>query len=138
MEDVEREEETPRRCTRQSLCTYVGAWLTWFCVLAVYLLLGGLVFSLAERPNEVDTISQANARREELQTLLDEAMENITAAFRGGNVTGSEAEELVWLVANVSASLALASQELPGEESPLWTYSPSIFFCSTVVTTIGE
>ena len=144
MEDAEeeREEENPRKCTRRSLCSWGPGWktLTWFIVWVVYLLLGGLVFTLAERRNEEESVAQAAAQREELRRLLDEARDNVIAELTARNetLTESEADELIGRLANVSASLALASQELPAESSPLWTYSSSVTFCATVVTTIGE
>ena len=124
MEDAEeeREEETPRKCTRRSLCSWGPGWktLTWFIVWVVYLLLGGLVFTLAERRNEEESVAQAAAQREELRRLLDEARDNVIAELTARNetLTESEADELIGRLANVSASLALASQELPAESSP--------------------
>ena len=142
MSEEERDEEPKRkRCTRQSLCSWGPGWKTaaWFAVMAVYLLFGGLVFSLAERPNELARISEAQDQRKELQAVIVEAREAVVGALtaRNDSLSIEEALELVEIVANVSASLALASRELPSETSPLWTYAPSIFFSATVITTIG-
>lgn len=140
--EEERDQEKSRRCTRKTFLSWGPGWklFTWFCVLAAYLLFGGLIFTLAERPNEVDSVAQVTARREELQRVLDEAKDNVTAELTARNetLTESEAAELVDRVANVSASLALALEELQSEASPLWTYSTSLFFCATIVTTIGQ
>ena len=140
--EEERDQGKSRRCTRKTFFSWGPGWklFIWFCVLAAYLLFGGLIFTLAERPNEVDQVAQVTARREELQRVLDEAKDNVTAELTARNetLTESEAAELVDRLANVSASLALALQELQSEASPLWTYSTSLFFCATIVTTIGQ
>lgn len=107
----------------------------------VYVLFGGLIFTLAERPNEIDTVSAAVAQREELSQLLQESTEAVNAALvmtANDTMTAREARELVERVVNLSATLALASQELQAERSALWTYSPSVFFSTTVITTIGK
>ena len=114
--------------------------MLWLVITTLYALFGGLIFTLAERPNEVETVNAAIAQREELAQLLQERKEAVTAALMAVNDTmaAREVAELIEGVANVSASLALASQELQAEASPLWTYSPSIFFSVTIITTIGR
>ena len=95
---------------------------------------------LAERPNEIDSVNAVVAQRKELARLLEEGKEVVTTMLMasGDNMTASEAAELIELVVNVSTSLALASQELQAETSPLWTYTSSVLFSTTVITTIGR
>ena len=139
------EEDTsapPKPSFRKRCCSWGLGWKTllWLAITTVYVLFGGLIFTLAERPNEIDTVSAAVAQREELSELLQEGTEAITALVMTTNDTmmAEEARELIERVVNLSATLALASQEMQAERSPLWTYSPSVFFSTTVITTIGK
>ena len=131
----------PKRKRRRCQLSWGPGWkiAAWFGVTVAYLLLGGVIFSLAERPNERDAVAKVEAEREELREAVDKAREEVLTSLtaRNGSLSFEEAEEMIGRVANLSAELALALQELPGETSPLWTFAPSVFFSSTIITTIG-
>lgn len=132
----------PGRGIRERCCSWGPGWktITWLVVVIVYLLLGGLIFTLAERRNEIDSVDAVVAERERLRQLLEDGKAAALATFGGNScnsTTREAARELIERVSNVSFSLALASQEVQAEKSPLWTYSPSVFFSATVITTIG-
>lgn len=112
----------------------------WLVVVVAYLLFGGLIFTLAERPNEVNSVNAVIAERKDLSRLLEERTAAVMAALMAGNstMTTTEASVLIKQVINISASLALSSQVLQAETSPLWTYIPSVFFSATIITTIGS
>ena len=136
------EAQSKSRSFRKRCCSWGPGWktLTWLAIVIVYLLLGGLVFTLAERENEKDAVSAAVAEREELQQQLEEDRAAAVATLTANNcnaTTREAAREMIERVINVSFSLALASRKLQAETSPRWTYSPSVFFSATVITTIG-
>ena len=103
--------------------------LSYGTAVIVYLLIGGAIFSALERPNEVRQNEQIIADNEsyaEQYRLLVELLVNNTEL----NET-----QAVAVIVNISAT-AIAANSI--EETNNWIYSSSIFFCTTVVTTIGE
>lgn len=94
---------------------------------------------LAERPNEVDSVNAVIAERKDLSRLLEERTVAVRTALMAGNstMTVTQASMLIEGVVNISTSLALSSQVLQAETSPLWTYIPSVFFSVSIITTIG-
>ena len=136
-EKSEREEKkTGAACLDKA---YWSSWnstyaaIAWGLTVLVYVLVGGAFFLLAERPNEVREIEQAQAARARAQDLLVELVMNLSnGSF--GELNATEAEAVVNDLVELADALAL----LPAETSPIWEYGPSVFFATTVVTTIGK
>lgn len=94
----------------------------------VYVLIGGAIYMALERPNEVRRNEQLVADNEsyfeQYQVLVDMLV----------NSTALNETQAVALVMNIS-ELAVAANNV--EESSNWIYGSAVFFCATVVTTIG-
>ena len=138
VEDSEEEETVycPTRCAakecKQWWCSWNIHWkaLSLFGVVVLYLQLGGVIFYLAERPNEEDEIEDAQQRRKEAMDLLVDTFVNLS----NGSLSHVQAEDLVLNLTDLFAGL----EEIPAESNPIWEYGNAVFFAITVVTTIGK
>ncbi len=94
----------------------------------LYLVMGGIIFSAVEGPNERRQIEMV---QEERQLAFD----NITAKVMAmSNLTLEEAQNVT--IAFIALG-EVASKSIPAELNPIWDYSSALFFASTVITTIG-
>ena len=110
-------------------------------VLVAYLLLGGLFFFAVERPNEMAKVEQVQLERLEARQALDEFRKTLDRYF--ANLTNrSETREGIRnrtdILIELAKRVAVTSRTIRAERDPTWDYASSVFFASTVVTTIGE
>jgi len=111
--------------------TYNSYWrlLSLGMSVVVYLVLGGVIFSLVEGPNERRQVEMVQQERAE-------AFENLTSIIQDHtNLSEAEARNLT---VTILALGEVASRSIPAEVNPIWDYSSAFFFSSTVITTIGE
>lgn len=133
--------DTPTDCwsskaaCRSCCCSVNNYWksLVWLAIIFAYLLLGGLFFNLAERPAEIARIEEANAAQAELEMEVDALVETVVA---NSNLTENQTVALLRGFMNASERLndALAQTETV----QVWDFASAVFFCVTVVTTIGK
>ena len=134
---------TPRcdaACCRQYCCSWNKYWkaLVWLVVVIVYLGFGGLIFVLAESPNEQQMIREVQMERQMAQQALNQSRDTfVERIVNVSNLTYDEAENLTDSIVALATRLANATQQLPTETNPIWEYGPAVFFASTVITTIG-
>lgn len=142
--DVEDDKtlDTPIECLlcrkdacRRCWCSINNYWKTviWMAVIVVYLLLGGLFFSLAERPAEIE---RANEAAEATRALVEARDAFIQTVVSTSNLT--EEEALKFLNGFVNASERLDEALEATEVGQIWDFASAVFFCVTVITTIGE
>ena len=134
---------TPRcdaACCREYCCSWNKYWkaLVWLIVVIVYLGFGGLIFVLAESPNEQRMIREAQMERQMAQQALNQSRDTfVERIVNVSNLTYEEAGNLTDSIVALATRLANATQRLPAETNPIWEYGPAVFFASTVITTIG-
>lgn len=120
---------------RMCCCSFNNYWksLGWLTIIFGYLLLGGLFFSLAEQPAERARNEAAVAARQELRTEVDQL---VLVIVNNSNLTVQETRDFLEGFVNASQRLndAIAETEI----SQVWDFASSVFFCVTVITTIGE
>ena len=120
---------------RNCCCSINNYWksLIWLAIIFAYLLLGGLFFSLAERPAELARTEEAAAAKVALQMERDQLVQVIV---NNSNLTEEQTIEFLDGFANASERLneALAATETV----QVWDFASAVFFCVTVVTTIGK
>ena len=127
---------TPRcdaECCRQCCCSWNKYWkaLVWLAVVIAYLGFGGLVFVLAESPNERETIMNVQTERLMAQRAFNQSRDTLVERIvNSSNLTYEEAVNLTDGILAVATRLATASQELPEETNPIWEYGPCSFFAS--------
>lgn len=144
-DDKEEEDDnvdTPIGCLRcrkdacrKCWCSINNYWksLVWLTIIFVYLLLGGLFFSLAERPAEIERIEEANAAQLALTTER-----NLLVAMVVNNSNLTEEETIAFLQRFVNASERLNDALAATDAGEVWDFASAVFFCVTVVTTIGK
>ena len=102
--------------------------LVFGVAVSVYLLIGGAIFWSLERPNELRRNDEIAADSESYMQQYEFILELIV------NNTGLNRTGAIALVRNISETAIAASVE----ETNNWIYASSIFFCATVVTTVGK
>ena len=117
--------ECNKSCLVKHLCHMNVYWrcLILFGVVMIYLLLGGVIFSALERPNEMRQNEEAEASYNQtigvvVDFLVDDSNFSREAAMN--------------LVNNITMR---TSDATAGEN---WLYASSVFFAVTVVTTVGK
>ena len=136
VEGPDEEGSPPRGCNKQYLlrtcCNMNIYWRTliWFTIVLVYLLIGGAIFYGFERPNEQQ---QNTLKIQANQTLFQTINKTIEFLITNGRFSQELATELVFNISRLSMD-ASSINTLTNN----WEYPSSVFFASTVVTTIGN
>ena len=102
-------------------------------IIIVYLFLGGAFFTLAERPAELDRIAEVNAANATLQAARRDL---IATVANNSNLT--ERQVVAILQNFTAASQRLNDAQEATNAAPVWDFASAVFFCVTVITTIGE
>ena len=125
-------------CNRESCSrlwhTFNNYWKLIFLGIAVFVynMVGGLIFTTVERPNEIAMIEEAQMAQENAIASLTSFLLNNT------NLTEEEAANMTVTLLQLGQTFADASERLAFDANPIWDFSSAVFFCSTVITTIGE
>ena len=114
-------------CTNNKYCQT----LQIFNGLIVFLVIGASIFSSIERPNELQRIEDSRTTMNETLTALVNLLTNQT------NLTQEEAMNLTDQLVMFGSRIAEATENFDLEVNPIWTWGSALFFCITVVTTIG-
>ena len=97
-------------------------------VILLYILLGGILFNLLERPRELQDIEDTqNARKQ----AFDDFVQFLV------NSTNVTQEIAVNLTATLVEVARYVIKTVPAELDPIWDYPSAVFFCSNIVTSIG-
>ena len=124
-----------RKCSRGCVLDYLSAWtshlqmILLIAILTVYLLVGASVFQRLESPNEHERIEHAVQNHSLLERTKAFIIGNLT---NKGSISQAEALELIYVFGNISGSEAKLSL------THNWDFGPSVFFVTTVITTIGK
>lgn len=113
--------------------TFNNYWqlLALFFVVFFYTLIGGAIFNAVERPNELLNIQESLVAR---NNAINEFVDFLTNST---NLTTEEAVNVTGLFLKLGAVAAQADATLAVEDNPIWDFASAVFFCSTVITTIG-
>ena len=120
----------PPKCNScKRCCSSYCSLITTGLVLLLYLLLGAVVFFAVERPNELRIAEEIKKAREEgIARVTQEVMKSL-------NLTEEEALNTTNFLISLGKDLAEA---VPTEHTLIWDYFNTLFFVSTVVSTIGK
>lgn len=127
--------EGRRRCC----CSWNIYWkaLAWLCVVVVYMILGALIFMLAEQENERKTMELARSEKEARLEFNRTTRAFLEFIANSSNLSYDEVANLTDGVVAVTSRLTQAEQ-LATDRNPIWEFGPAIFFATTVMTTIGQ
>ena len=131
----DRRARTRCKCSRGCVLDYLSAWtshlqmILLIAILTVYLLVGASVFQRLESPNEHERIEHAVQNHSLLERTKAFIIGNLT---NKGSISQAEALELIYVFGNISGSEAKLSL------THNWDFGPSVFFVTTVITTIGK
>lgn len=92
---------------------------------------GGGIFNALEGPSEMQRIEDSRMAYNETMT---EFVDLITSRT---NLTDMEAVELTERLVALGQRVAEANATIALEDTPIWDWSSAVFFCVTVITTIG-
>lgn len=114
--------------------TFNNYWqlLALFFVVFFYTLIGGAIFNAVERPNELLNIQESLVAR---NNAINEFVDFLTNST---NLTTEEAVNVTGMFLKLGAVAAQADATLAVEDNPIWDFASAVFFCSTVITTIGN
>lgn len=120
---------------RQCWCSINNYWksLVWLTIIIVYLFLGGVFFHLAERPAELERTEEAAAAQLALEMERNLLIQTVV---NSSNLT--EDETVAFLQRFMNASKRLNDALAATETVQVWDFASAVFFCVTVVTTIGK
>ena len=96
-----------------------------------YVLIGALLFTAIERPNEIRNIEESQIARNNSINNFIEFLTNST------NLTEEQATNFTERFLELGRLAAEAERNLSVAENPIWDYASALFFVSTVITTIG-
>ncbi|XP_075257101.1 potassium channel subfamily K member 10-like isoform X2 [Convolutriloba macropyga] len=144
-EEVNKCEATTPEWTRKSTFTMVNSILG----VTAYLMLGALVFSALELPEEEDRLRQQKKEAEQMAEVLVETLINNTL-LRACNESYSECEAFIdWgdaynesyaMIDELLASLGYNQFKVDPSSDEIvtsWDLAGAVYFCITTVTTIG-
>ena len=135
----EKEIVCASRGRKQYCCHWNIYWkaVVWLCVVIGYMILGALVFMLAEGENEKKKIELARAEEEEARWEFNRTTRAFVESIaNSSNLSYDEVANMTAGVVAVTSSLTEA-ELLPINRNPMWEFGPAIFFATTVMTTIG-
>ena len=128
-ESLEDEKPKEKWC-HWHCCAFGGIYFKTFSLgltVAFYLFFGGVIFLALERPAENDKNQNISDSNSSLALLQDKIIAFLT---NGTVLSDSSAESLVDMLKQLTVQNSTSTTEN-------WDYGSSVFFCTTVITTIG-
>ena len=123
-------EKPKRKWCDWKCCVFGGIYFKTFSLgltVLLYLLFGGVIFLALEKPAENDKNQNITNASSSLALLQDQI---ITFLTNGTVLDDSNAENLVDMLKRLTMQNSTSTTEN-------WDYGSSVFFCTTVITTIG-
>ena len=128
--DSVEDKEPKRKWSRWNCCSFEGIYFKIFLIalaVTLYLLFGAAIFSSLERPVENAKNQDITNASSSLALLEDQIISFLTT---GTVLNDSNAESLVDMLKQLTLENSTSTTEN-------WDYGSSVFFCTTVITTIG-